>query len=387
MVQKIKLESLAQRGLNLFFSLLLLCLLKHIPHLFLRWEGYSHRLAGACHLSWLLFGISFLLSPSPLASSSTTSWMYQCVMYDIILGVLGTLTTLTAARDFPHRRITNAPGQSGTLSHVAIVTQNEMIEHSFYQGLNLVQALYLHGMSWWNIHRGEEESSGSGSGSGMGMIMNVMALWVVTSPWLIRKKFPVHSFSANWTKETQDAMKHSQQQSTSSGMKRHVSTMSRLHAKKKHHHQQQQQRLEKLLYQIKKWQYIFYKHVILHGLNLSVAFPSSTTTTIITTTLPFTLSKTWRFFWICLNTSYVMEFFMQTLVKRHVLSQSTMLWLQRLLIACSSIAAILVLPEVRLRPGVVFCSVVLNFVNRGHDVFNTVVIGGIVVRFILPCWL
>mmetsp|Transcript_17079 Transcript_17079/g.25349 ORF Transcript_17079/g.25349 Transcript_17079/m.25349 type:complete len:93 (-) Transcript_17079:894-1172(-) len=75
----------------------------------------------------------------------------------------------------------------------------------------------------------------------MGMIMNVMALWVVTSPWLIRKKFPVHSFSANWTKATQDAMKkHSQQQSTSSGMKRHVSTMSRLHAKKKHHHQQQQ---------------------------------------------------------------------------------------------------------------------------------------------------
>lgn len=78
--------------------------------------------------------------------SSIQTTATGCLAYDIILGILGTTATLTAARDFPHRHVINRPGESGTLSHGA--TQSEMVEHAFYQFLNLWQALYLHTITW-----------------------------------------------------------------------------------------------------------------------------------------------------------------------------------------------------------------------------------------------
>jgi hypothetical protein len=258
---------------------------------------------------------------------------------------MGLSATLSAARDFPHRRIVNRPGESGTLSNVAIVTQSEMVEHSFYQGLNLWQAVYLHVVTWagWNSIRGS-------------MGWRLVALWLVTCPWMFRKWFPVNSFSANWTTTAevhhndQDEKVHYIRIGDNSTKNEQTSTI-------------------KQMYQIKKWQYVFYKHVVLHGLNISMAFPEEPTQE-----LAMPTTSEWRIFWLCLNTSYVMEFFMQSLVKRGVLSQSLMLVLQWILMISSSLASVAAVMW-RVRYDVVLVSLMLNFLHRGHDVVNTMIVG------------
>ena len=58
-------------------------------------------------------------------------------MFDVVLGLLGLTATLTAASDFSsHRKIRNPA--SGALDDKATVTQDEMLEHAFYQ----VEAFY-----------------------------------------------------------------------------------------------------------------------------------------------------------------------------------------------------------------------------------------------------
>jgi hypothetical protein len=64
-----------------------------------------------------------------------------------------------------------------------------------------------------------------------------------------------------------------------------------------------------------------------------------------------------------------MEFFLQTLVKKKRLSQSNMLFLQQVLMIASTVAAIGVLVQVNMI--VSMSSLVLNFVNRKHDLINT----------------
>jgi len=127
--------------------------------------------------------------------------------------------------------------------------------------------------------------------------------------------------------------------------------------------------IEIFLYKIKKWQYVFYKHFILHGVNISILFSSSP--------VPLPLDPSWRIFWIALNASYVMEFFLQTLVKRHYMSQSFMLVLQRLLMISSSLAAIDAVFG-RVRWSAAALSTILNFLNRRHDVMNTMIVGALV---------
>jgi hypothetical protein len=122
--------------------------------------------------------------------------------------------------------------------------------------------------------------------------------------------------------------------------------------------------MEIMLYQIKKAQYLFYKHVVLHGINVSLCVRP--------TDLVYTLP--WRVFWLCLNTSYAMEFFLQSLVKRRVLSQAAMLSLNRLLMTVSSLAAF---PSVAtiVRWDACILSLILNLVHRHHDVMNTLFLG------------
>ena len=282
--------------------------LRHAVGLFVQFHGWSHRVAGGALLAWLVFGVC-----SIPAAKKQSFWVF----YDTILGLLGIAATITAARDFPHRFVQNAPGQSGTLAQNAIVTQSEMVEHCFYQGLNLFQAIYLHSMAY---HAWKSP------------YVRLLSLWLVTLPWHSRNRFPVHSFSSNWTQQT-------------------------LH----------KWNVELIFYRIKKWQYIFYKHAVFHGINISVALqPSNMVTT----------STSWRIFWLALNTSYVMEFFLQSLVKRRMLIQYSMLWLQRLLMIASSIAAFgAVFPHLHI--GVCIASVLLNFGNRGHDVFNTMALAAL----------
>ena len=295
---------LALWGLRVFcFLTLSACLLRRGPKLFVDSHGRLHRLCGLAQFLWIINGTT-LSSPN----------FSHPLLYDVVMGCLGLCTTLSAAHNFPHRRVKNAVGQSGTLDEKAIVTHSEMIEHSFYQGLGLAQALYLHFMA------ANPLSS---------QFHRLVALFLVTAPWLFRRCFPVHSFSANW--------------------------------KRTPLHKQSSQ--EVLLYRIKKWQYIFYKHCLLHGINIGMCVA------------PTDLARTpaWRVLWLGVNTSYVMEFFLQSLVKRRLLSQSEMLLLQRFLMTSASLAGVVAISNV-LKLHIVAASVFLNFYHRGHDVFNTLLL-------------
>ena len=157
-------------------------------------------------------------------------------------------------------------------------------------------------------------------------------------PWHWRSYFPVNSFSANYVKVGRNSTQ-----------------------------------LTRLLYRIKKWQYVFYKHCLLHGLNASVAIASSGGE-------PLVNRRYFRLYWLCLNTAYVMEFFLQTLVKRRYLSQSAMLALQQLLMAVSTVAAVQVLAAVS--PILCLLSFALNMLRRQRDVSN----GAMVLAAALAIW-
>ena len=119
-----------------------------------------------------------------------------------------------------------------------------------------------------------------------------------------------------------------------------------------------------ILYRIKKYQYLFYKHFLLHGLNVAVTVGENLDPN----------QVYWRSYWLSLNTSYVMEFFLQTLVKRRHLGQTTMLRLNKLLMVSSSVAASCILYRQFVRPVFIFgclLSLLLNLLRRGYDFTNT----------------
>eukprot|EP00667_Euglena_gracilis_P015339 EG_transcript_15944 len=256
----------------------------------------AHRLSGLAHLVWL--GVGFLTIPFPLLPS---------LWYDVVLGVSGIVLTLTAAHNFrSHRNVTNVA--SGTLDEEATVTHAEMVEHSFYQGLNLAQILYLHAVR-----------------PAMPPRWRMGCAAAATLPWLARGRFPVNKFSDNYTKAPAGT-------------------------------------LIGVLYRLKKYQYLLYKHCLLHGLNVSVAIRGRHVAD----------DPAFRLYWLCLNTAYVMEFFLQSLVKRKAMRQGTMLRMQQWLMLVSTFAALQVLRDVD--PAVAAASFALNFAHRHHDVLNTVAI-------------
>ena len=326
------LQSMAWTGLIFFLVAVATLSVYHRKILFLSSHGWSHRLSGGLLLLWLVLGA---LTCHVCAANSTLAFCF-----DLILGVLGISATLTAAKQFPHKLVTNEKGQSGTLHQKAIVTQAEMIEHAFYQTLNFVQSAYLHSAQRL-LQAGLLESWNR----------RLTLLWLVTSPWLVRQWVPVHSFSDNWKVN------------------------------------EERTGLEIILYRIKKAQYLFYKHVILHGINIYMVITTASTPS--DSSPPYSLS--WRIFWLLLNTSYVMEFFLQSLVKRQtIINQSTMLWLQRLLMTSASTGAMVVLWQLSMRngcrelwllPTISLASMTLNFTNRHHDVLNTLTVATIAIIF------
>jgi len=418
-------------ALLLFLFILLTFVFIRSPLLFFERHARSHRIAGGMQLILLIGGVIYYgfifihnneshnISPRDIYYTSNNdekqqrtkfnilSYAYKSLIYDILLSLLGWIATLTAAREFPHKHVRNNPGQSGTLSKRALVTQGEMLEHSFYQALNMFHVLYLHSISWLFPHlyydyyyRHHDHNDyhphltvgNYYSTNGIPLWQRFLALWFVTCPWLVRKKFPVHSFSANWKTESNSHHRTKTQQTlqANNGKAKRRVTLYYMH--------DITLKIEKMLYQIKKWQYVFYKHFILHGLNICMAFQqkqqlvpyenngsllqtSQSLPTQIINLSQIPLSKPWKLFWIALNMSYVMEFFLQSLVKKKVLSQHSMLKLQRLLMAASSLAAIFsgFLPLVKKMPYVPVCSIFLNFFHRGHDVFNVTLVALIVI--------
>ena len=200
----------------------------------------------------------------------------QELTFDVILGALGTLTALTAWSDFKHGGVRNEA--SGTLAKEATVTSSEMLEHVFYQALNLAHVLFLHLVGTVGTPTpaptlgtlGSRVEALSPSHAGLARLI---LLFLVTVPWHVRSRFPVNPFSTNYTKAAAPGGA-----------------------------------LVKTLYRVKKAQYLLYKHCLLHGLNVSVALEGGQA-------LPAT--RPFRTYWWCLNTAYVMEFFLQV-PKRHV---------------------------------------------------------------------
>eukprot|EP00924_Labyrinthula_sp_SR-Ha-C_P006578 snap_masked-scaffold_38-processed-gene-2.48-mRNA-1 protein AED:0.07 eAED:0.07 QI:0/-1/0/1/-1/1/1/0/317 len=285
----------------LLFLILLSLLQILLPNLdiFFKRYGQRHRISGLVHLFLLsvyLFSLFYGLKQS------------ERLLVNIVLGISGIVLTLTAAFDFQkvHEKKTNVA--SGPLQEETTVTYSEMIEHAFYQGLNLLQIIYIY------MSTITDES-----------FSKFILLALVTSPWLFRKKFPINSFSANYTK----------------GQKVSIYT---------------------ILYRIKKYQYVFYKHIVLHGLNITFAVSKEIE--------PYFSSTRFYLFWLCLNSAYVFEFFFQSLVRKKVISQRTMLVLNQSLMLTGSIAGVELVFHVH--PFAAALSLFLNFFNRGNDFLNVV---------------
>mmetsp|Transcript_21636 Transcript_21636/g.41334 ORF Transcript_21636/g.41334 Transcript_21636/m.41334 type:complete len:322 (+) Transcript_21636:243-1208(+) len=291
-----------------FFSVLM-GVIVGIPGLFLRRYGRRHRIMGLIYLTWLVIG--FLSLPAVLPQP-----LVQPVVYDSMLGIFGLALTLSAAYDFgsAHRNVTNVA--SGALDNAATVTVSEMIEHSFYQMLNLVQILYLHSLQYF------EKTN---------LCVRLALALLASAPWAVRRRFPVNSFSDNYTKG------------------------------------QSPWTVVSVLYRIKKYQYLLYKHCLLHGLNLGVAVQGGHSIFLATT--PY-----FRLYWLSLNTAYVMEFFLQSLVKRNHMRQGTMLMMNTTLMVASTVPALLVIMR-HVDLPLAMLSLGLNLGNRGHDLENVAITG------------
>lgn len=283
-------------------------------------------------------------------------------------------------------------------------------------------------------------------------------LFFITAPWFLRKYFPVNSFSANYSK--QDEI--NKQNNNSYNHKKDDDIISNNNTNLDQDNYKNSSLLTKLLlssshntikimYRIKKYQYVFYKHFLLHCFNLSICltslsynyyeqlynhekeyhydingnysyqhilssnsttsewmnklhqiplisiFPSNSTSSSSIDLphlhnhhdfLPFydlVLQPSFRLYWLLLNLSYVMEFFLQTLVKKDIMTQRKMMILQRILMFAASLPAINLIFMTLINPFIfstslinsifffiiAILSILLNFSNRGQDVFNT----------------
>mmetsp|Transcript_14146 Transcript_14146/g.42169 ORF Transcript_14146/g.42169 Transcript_14146/m.42169 type:complete len:332 (-) Transcript_14146:69-1064(-) len=312
-------RSVAVVVLALFLAGVLAYVARHAAKLFAPRYGRSHRLVAGAYLLWLVAGAARCFGANEPATA------VDAAAYDAVLGVLGTLTALTAARDFGQHATAKT---SGTLDADAFVTRSEMVEHAFYQVLNFLQIMGLHALA--------------AGAPGFAVLL------AQTLPWAWRARFPVNSFSANY-----DAARGGGSPWA----------------------------LTNVMYRIKKYQYIFYKHALLHGLNISAALGRP----------PRIRGRRFRAYWLSLNAAYTHEFFLQTLVKRRLMAQPVMLLFNKFLMAGSrvhssprrasgkrrqknqagsSVAAIDVLRRyVDWRIAAV--SFALNMLHRGHDVGNT----------------
>jgi hypothetical protein len=303
--------------------------------------GRSHRLAGVVYLVVLAIGLCDVaatvvatrawgprgaagvfstISPFPMGPNAR-------VAHDVALGVAGVILTVTAARDFGRAhasaRVKNVA--SGALDEDDTVTREEMLEHAFYQGLNLAQVLFLRATTSTAMRSCGQTPSA------------LLLLLLVTSAWLLRPLFPVNRFSHNYTRAGRDP-----------------------------------RALTSVLYRVKKYQYVFYKHFLLHGLNVTAAVSAAAATSNAATPPSFNPLRpddvVFRTYWLGLNAAYVMEFFLQTLVKRKYASQSRMLRMNVALMVITTAPAVVVLAGVCLPAAVV--SLALNFFSPGRELGN-----------------
>ena len=297
--------ALAKRALGTYFAVV--CAVSIASHrAFAGKFARGHRLAGLAHLGVLAARASAL---------ATDEDATRGVVWDAVMFATGMTATLTAYRDFAKARehVERRERASGTLHRDAAVTGSEMLEHAFYHLVNGFQIAYV-----W--------VSGTDAFRTARLETRMVICLAATSVWFAREKFPTNSFSKNYKSGT------------------FVD-------------------LETVMYRVKKYQYVLYKTVLLHGLNVSLA---------IAPRVGLADMFQWRMYWLLLNAAYVFEFFLQTLVRRRYIPQWTMLALNQALMVISTVAVIPVVTECVL-PSAALVAFVLNFLNRRREVFNVAV--------------
>jgi len=322
-----------------YFAWVLSVVAPHAPRLFAPRFGRGHRLAGAAHLVLLLVGVADLLARVSQASFGASARppldlvalplgrarVSGAFLYDALLGVSGCALTITAASDFgiPRARLRNRA--SGALDDDQTVTREEIVEHLFYQVLNVTQMVFLRIAPIVAATHGRSGACAS--------------LALATAPWLFRSAFPTNRFSANYRRLPE----------RSAGTTNAVSSF----------------RVTRRLYRLKKAQYVFLKHVLQHGLNAGVVVAATRASS--SPSSPSSLADTlfFRAYWLTLNTAFVMEFFMQTLVKKNKLSQRTMLRANKTLMFTSSLAAAFVVAKASLVAAATSCA--LNVLSPARE--------------------
>ena len=336
-----------------YFAWVLSVVAPHAPRLFAPRFGRGHRLAGAAHLVLLLVGVADLLARVSQASFGASARppldlvalplgrarVSGAFLYDALLGVSGCALTITAASDFgiPRARLRNRA--SGALDDDQTVTREEIVEHLFYQVLNVTQMVFLRLAPIVAATHGRSGACAS--------------LALATAPWLFRSAFPTNRFSANYRRreplvaDVADAG-NTMVPERSAGTTNAVSS-SRV----------------RRLYRLKKAQYVFLKHVLQHGLNAGVVVAATRASS--SPSSPSSLADTlfFRAYWLTLNTAFVMEFFMQTLVKKNKLSQRTMLRANKTLMFTSSLAAAFVVAKASLVAAATSCA--LNVLSPARE--------------------
>jgi hypothetical protein len=238
-----------------YFAWVLSVVAPHAPRLFAPRFGRGHRLAGAAHLVLLLVGVADLLARVSQASFGASARppldlvalplgrarVSGAFLYDALLGVSGCALTITAASDFgiPRARLRNRA--SGALDDDQTVTREEIVEHLFYQVLNVTQMVFLRLAPIVAATHGRSGACAS--------------LALATAPWLFRSAFPVNRFSANYRRReplVRVADAGTPMPERSAG----TTAVSSFRVRR--------------LYRLKKAQYVFLKHVLQHGLNVGV---------------------------------------------------------------------------------------------------------------------
>ena len=331
-----------------YFAWVLSVVAPHAPRLFAPRFGRGHRLAGAAHLVPLLVGVADLLARVSQASFGASARppldlvalplgrarVSGAFLYDALLGVSGCALTITAASDFgiPRARLRNRA--SGALDDDQTVTREEIVEHLFYQVLNVTQMVFLRLAPIVAATHGRSGACAS--------------LALATAPWLFRSAFPVNRFSANYRRReplvrVADAGNALPERSAG------TTAVSSFRVRR--------------LYRLKKAQYVFLKHVLQHGLNVGVVVAAARASS----SSPSSLADTsfFRAYWLTLNTAFVMEFFMQTLVKKKKLSQQMMLRMNKMLMFTSSLAAAFVVAKASLVAAATSCA--LNVLSPARE--------------------
>ena len=331
-----------------YFTTVLAVMVPNFTRLFTHRFGRGHRVAGLIHLLVLLIGVTDLavrVIPSVFPKRTTAPLLDTIAngrgLYDLVLGVSGCVLTYTAAVDFgiPKYRLRNAA--SGALDANQTVTREEITEHAFYQLFNLIQVFYLRYVCWVGELYGTQ-----------GVIA---ALTMTTSVWLLRSFFPTNRFSDNYVQKVLAST--SDRNGTTRAPSRDFASST------------------SFMYRLKKYQYVFLKHFLQHGLNVGVAMTSvqrlDTDSKIANAPALLVDSNAFRLYWLTMNSAFVMEFFMQTLVKKKMLKQNTMLRMNVFLMATSSMAVFFVLREVHFPASIV--SLNLNFLKPGRELRNVLV--------------